>query len=105
MERHIDARERNRRDATLQSDIATLRSLLLLCSLKAVIDNILQHILNLLDAEGFQELLRTQLISVAQYNIRKNLSCLLEVNVFLLQVIENIRDSLQRQKVARRDVL
>jgi hypothetical protein len=85
--------------------LATLRSLLLLRSLEAVVDNILQHILNLLDAEGFQELLRMQLISVAQYNIRKNMSCLLEVNVFLLQVIENIGDSLQRQKIARRDIL
>ena len=105
MERHIDTREGNSRDATLQSYIATLSSLLLLRSLEAVVDDILQHAPNLLDAEGFQELLRTQLISVAQYNIRKNLSCLLEVNIFLLQVIENIRDSLQRQKVARRDVL
>ena len=105
MERHIDARERNSRDVTPQSDITTLRSFLLLCSLKAVIDNILQHTLNLLDTEGFQELLRTQLISVTQYNIGKNLSCLLEVNVFLLQVIENSRDSLQRQKFACRDVL
>ena len=59
MERHIDAREGDSRDATLQSDIATLRSLLLLCSLEAVVDNILQHALNLLNTEGFQELLRT----------------------------------------------
>jgi len=79
-----------------KSDIATLRGLLLLRSFKAVVDDILQHILNLLDAEGFQKLLRTQLISVAQYNIRKHLPCLLEVNIFLLQVIENICDSLQR---------
>ena len=107
MERHIDAREGNSRDATLQSDIATLSSLLLFHSLEAVVDDILLHALNLLDGESFQELLvlRTQLISVPQYNIRKNLSCLLEVNIFLLQVIENIRDSLQPQKVACRDVL
>ena len=105
MERHIDARERNSRDATLQSDIATLRSLLLLCSLEAVVDNVLQHTLNLLDAEGFQELLRAQLVSVVQYNIRKNLSYLLEVNVFLLQVIENIGDSWQCQKVVCRNIL
>ena len=105
MERHIDARERNSHNTTLQSDIATLRSLLLLRSLKAVVDNILQHTLNLLEAKGFQELLRTQLISITQYNIRGNLSYLLEVNVVLLQVIESNRDSLQRQKVARRDIL
>ena len=59
------------------------------------LNNILQHILNFLDAEGFQKLLQMQLISVAQYNIRKHLLCLLEVNIFLLQVIENICDSLQ----------
>jgi hypothetical protein len=46
-----------------------------------------------------------QEISITQYNIRGNLSYLLEVNVVLLRVIENIRDSLQRQKVARRDIL
>jgi len=52
VERHIDARERNSRDATLQSDIATL------CSLEAVVDDIQQHTLNLPNAEGFQELAR-----------------------------------------------
>lgn len=46
-----------------------------------------------------------QKISITQYNIRGNLSYLLEVNVVLLQVIENICDSLQRQKVACRDIL
>ena len=74
MERHINARERNSCDTALQSDIATLRSL------EAVVDNILQHTLNLLDAEDFQELLWTQLISVTQYNVRGNLLYLLGVN-------------------------
>ena len=92
--------KRNSRNATPQSDIATWSSLLYLHSLNTVVNDILQHTFDLLDAGGFQELLPTQLISITQYNIRKNLSYLLEVNIFLLHVIENIRDSLQRQKVA-----
>ena len=73
-----------------------MHSLLLLRSLEAVVDNILQ----LLDAEGFQELLRTQLISlIAQYHIRENLSRLLGRQYFPLSG-NRVGDSLQRQKVA-----
>ena len=88
----------------LGDEVWSLRSLLHLRSLDAVVDDILQHTLDLLDAEGFQELLQMQLISITQYNIRKNLSYLLEVNIFL-HVIENIHDSLQRQKVACHNIL
>ena len=93
MERHIDARERNSRDATFQGVTATLRSLSLLRSLEAVVDDILEHILNLLDAKGFQGLLWTAHQCV-RYDVRNSLPYLLE---FLLQVVENIHDSLKCQ--------
>jgi hypothetical protein len=59
VEGHIDARKGDSRDAALQGNIPALRVLLLLRNLEAVVDNVLQHTLDLFDAERFKELIST----------------------------------------------
>jgi hypothetical protein len=103
MERNVDARQGNSCDTTFQRNITTLGSLLLLCSLEAVVNDILQHVLDLLNTEGLQELMDVWFISVVLRG--ETLSYLLKVNIFLLEIIKNVREGLQSQKIACCDIL
>jgi hypothetical protein len=103
VERNVDARQGNSCNTTFQRNITTLRSLLLLCNLEAVVNDILRHALDLLNTGGLQELMDVRFISVALHGGIP--SYLLEVNIFLLEIIKNVREGLQSQKIARRNIL
>ena len=60
-----------------------------------------QH--NLLNTEGLQELTDMQFISIVLHE--ETLLYLLKVNIFLLEIIKNICEGLQSQKIACRDKL
>jgi hypothetical protein len=79
MERHIDMPGRGIVAIPRSKGIAALSGLLLLGKLKAVVDNILEHALDLLNVESFQE---AQFVTVVLYNIRKLISPL-KINVLL----------------------
>ena len=64
MERNVDTRQGNSCDTTFQCNITTLRSLLLLCDLEAVVDDILQHALDLFNTEDLQKLMDVWFVSV-----------------------------------------
>jgi len=98
VERNIDARQGNSCDATFQSNVTTLCSLLLLCDLEGVVDNIF-----LLKTEGLQKLTDVWFISVILHGGTR--SYLLEVNILLLEIIKNVREGLQSQKITCRDIL
>ena len=55
VERHINTRERDSGEATLELDV-TFGLLELLCALEAGLDDVKQHLLDLLDAELLSEL-------------------------------------------------
>jgi hypothetical protein len=98
VERNVDARQGNSCDTTFQSNVTTLRSLLLLCDLKGVVDDIF-----LLKTEGLQKLTDVWFISVIPHGGTP--SYLLGVNILLLEVIKNVCEGLQSQKIACRDIL
>ena len=98
VERNIDARQGNSCDATFQSNVTILCSLLLLCNLEGVVDDIF-----LLKTEGLQKLTDVWFISVIPHGGTP--LYLLGVNILLLEVIKNICEGLQSQKIACCNIL
>ena len=60
-----------------------------------------QH--NLLNTEGLQELTDVWFISIVLHE--ETLSYLLKVNIFLLEIIKNVHEGLQSQKIACHEIL
>jgi hypothetical protein len=103
MEGDVDSRKGNSCDTTLQRDIAALHDLLLLGNLEAVVDNLLQHVLDFLDGEGLQELVNTVR---GCYALSKSWKppYLLKIDALFLRELRTFV-SLQSQKVTYGDVL
>jgi hypothetical protein len=101
VEGDIDAGERNRSKATLKDNIA-LSLLFLKCAIVAAIHDVLQHLFNLRETKFLGQLRVDH-----QYNNSKLFSdtYLANVNFLYLEVIEDIRESLQCDKLPCADIL
>jgi hypothetical protein len=101
MEGDVDTRERNRSETTLEDNI-TVSLLFLKCAVIAAVHDVLQHLLDLRDAKFL-----SQLTGYCQFHSSQLPSdtYLGDVNLLHLKVIEDIRESLQCDKLARTDIL
>ena len=108
MEGHVNTRERNSCEAALESDVSLLR-LELLCLREAGVDDLAEHLLDLLHCKSFSKLFFNNKKKQSQYcdpisdAIRS--AYLRDVNLFHLEIIENVSEGLKRDELSCANVL
>ena len=101
MEGYIDTGKRDGCKATLERDVSLL-GLLLLRLLEARLDNLTEHLLHLVDGELLGQLEPGVNIQSTE---SKHPTYLGNVDLLHLQVVQNVRQRLQRHKLSSANVL
>lgn len=101
MEWYVDTWERNGSEPSLELDVA-FRLLLLLRLVETTRDNIRQHLLDLLDSELLGEL---HIALITAHRTSNSNAYLLDINLLDLEVVQNVRQSLERKKLSGANVL
>ena len=103
MERYVDTGERNGGETTLKLD-ASLRLLLLLRLLVARVDNLSKHRLDLVDSELLRQL-ETMSAEIHCIAVVTLCTYFRDVDLLDLQVVQHIREGLERDELSGTDVL